>query len=227
MSNRDRVLTLAVFVLRTISLLSLIGFISGVLFLVFVIVANADQQRLFNAVGFPLANVSNVIIDADDRVIVNNVGFGRVQIYDENGQFLCGFFSAVPHTPSQIGFDANGNVAVAAHRSDRIRIFTNDGALLKETQGGKEQSIKWEKNPQWTKDSSGREYVVRNRAFSPQVVKRLASGDEIFLSTPFYLWPFVAPVPCLVSIVLTQFVSNRLKRKIRGDETENLVNQSA
>jgi hypothetical protein len=211
--------TFAVFLLQIIRFLSLIGFVGGFLVLVFFISVTTSQHRFLDAVEFPLPNVSNVVIDAEDRVLVNIVSYGRVQIYDQNGQFLRGFFSVAPMEPSFIGFDEDGRIAVVTHRGDGISVFADDGSLLRQDSGGRTIESKWKKHPQWTRDSNGQEYRVRNKWLSPQVVKVLANEEEVFITTPFYLWPFVAPIPCLISIVVTQVIIKRLSRKIPTEES--------
>lgn len=214
MKKQRAALTVIVFLLRITSLLSLIGLISGFLLLAFIRIAGTGLQRSFDSVEFPLSNASNVIVDTDDRVLVNISNYGRVQIYDQSGQFVRGFFAFAPMEPSLIGFNRDDDIAVVAHRGNLIRVFSKLGAFEQEKPGGKKLKSEWEERPQWTRDSAGREYLVRYRGLNPQIVRRLPNDQETFLTTPFYLWPFVAPIPCLISIVLTQFVSNRLQRKI-------------
>ena len=120
--------------------------------------------------------------------------------------------------PSVIGFDPDGNISIVTHRGDGVSVFAADGSLLREGSGGRKIQSEWEEKRQWTRDSADREYLVRNKWLSPQVVRVHANDEEVFLATPFYLWPFVAPVPCLISVFLTQFVIKRLKRKIPGSQ---------
>lgn len=213
MLKRPRIALIVVFVLRTVSILSLLGFVSWILLFVVSIIVGPEKMRIFDTVEFPLPDMQ-VIVDEDDRLYVSIGTYGRVQVYEQTGRFLGGFFVGVPQARSLIGFDANGHIVVAVDRSDQIFVFTTDGALLAEKRGGREMYASWKEKPQWAHDSAGREYVARGRALNPILVRVAPIGDEVVvLSNPFYLWPLVAPLPCILSIILTQVISNRIERR--------------
>ncbi len=108
--------------------------------------------------------------------------------------------------------DADQNVLVAPGRSDTVYTYTKQGRLLATKSGSRDVRQRWGEDPPWDIDSDVRRYVVRDRNIDPKVVKITSHGDEEnFLVTTFYLWPFVAGSPCIITICVTSLILRFLK----------------
>lgn len=190
-----------------VSLASLVGFIP------FTFIGN-DIKRRFDHVKFPLRGFQDVIVDGQDRVYVGIRDWARILVFDRSGKFLYGFSSRSYDYGGRMGFDDDGNLLVTLARSDTIYVYSLQGQKLATRTGGLEYNRQWKPGRPCSRDSLGDEYQIRHPSINPTIVKVAPDGtEEVFLATPWYLWPFVAPVPCIISIVVASVAYKLLSRK--------------
>jgi hypothetical protein len=205
------------YVLGNFTLLLVLVWVSSSFFQLF----GPRHPHLCDNVEFPLSGIQSVIVDRKNRVYVLSGFYARLQVYDGNGRFLRGFFTAISG-PSRLGFDEHDRLCQAALRRDRIFVYTDDGQLLEDRPGGRFAYKQWKSGQPWTRDSAGREFQVRRPMWDPTIVTVAPDGTErVFHSHPFYLWPLVGAMPCWISLVLTAVVNRFVfGARIQPDEAD-------
>ena len=190
-----------------------ISFVSLAGWIPFIFIEAALRQH-FNRVEFPLRAIQDVVVDSKDRVYVGIDRWARVNVYDRRGRFLFSFHGT-HNWRSKMGFADDGSLLLARGRGDEILIFNDRGERIGTRTGSREILRKWKQGRPWTwsHDSQGREFQIRHPVINPKIVTVLPDGSEqVFLATPWYLWPFMAGYPCLISVVITTIVYRILQR---------------
>lgn len=178
-------------------------------------------------IRFPLGEVSSMTTDKKDRLWVYSTDLSRLQIFDQKGDFLKGWFisSASPERwTSEMHVDLNGHIHLIFISDDHY-IFDADGNLLNHS---KDEGI-WKKfdsedssSAQYT-DDKGNTYLKRGGIIRPRIVKINPVGEEIVvISEPFYTLPFRGKyiLVCFFGLpIVIQAISklwSRRKRKKQG-----------
>lgn len=146
-------------------------------------------------IRFPLGEVSSMITDAKERLWVYSTDLSRLQIFDQQGDFIRGWFvSSVSPNPgtSEMHIDPNGHMHLILVSDDHY-MFDAVGNLLNHS---KEEGV-WKKFhnkdaacAEYT-DDKGNVYIKRGGIICPRIVKINATGEEtIMVSEAFYTLPF-------------------------------------
>ncbi len=146
-------------------------------------------------IRFPLGEVSSMTTDARGCIWVYSTDLSRLQIFDQKGDFLRGWFvsSASPNPlTSEMYVDPNGHIHLILISDDHY-IFDAAGNLLNHS---KEEGL-WKKfdnkdssYAQYT-DDKGNTYIKRGGIICPRIVKINPTGEEtIVVSEAFYTLPF-------------------------------------
>lgn len=186
---------------------------------------------------FPLGEVSSMTTDAKGRLWVYSTDLSRLQIFDQQGDFLKGWFvsSASPNPwTSEMHTDPNGHIHLILISDDHY-IFDAAGNLLNHS---KEEGL-WKKfdnkdssYAQYT-DDKGNTYIKRGGIICPRIVKINPTGEEIVVvSEAFYTLPFRGKYSalCFFGIPLTVLAISRLwsrkKRKKQSIESAEAITVS-
>ncbi len=181
-------------------------------------------------IRFPLGEVSSMTTDAKGRLWVYSTDLSRLQIFDQQGDFLKGRFvsSASPNPgTSEMHIDPNGHIHLILISDDHY-IFDAAGNLLNHS---KEEGV-WKKFDnkdssyvQYT-DDKGNTYIKRGGIIRPRIVKINPMGEEIVVvSEAFYTLPFRGKyvLACFFGLPLTiiavTIVWSRRKRKKQSIES--------
>jgi hypothetical protein len=138
-------------------------------------------QRLSD-VELPLGSVGDIAVDERHNIFVGMDYYGRIQMYDREGEFVRGWFIPVAPAVLRLQIGEEGTLKVAAMRRDVIYTFSPEGRLLDRTQtdvgsphGPEQWENAWEQRRTALRD--GVTYEVRWGSFWPSVV-RTESGDQ-------------------------------------------------
>lgn len=181
-------------------------------------------------IRFPLGEVSSMTMDTKGCLWVYSTDLCRLQIFDQEGRFLKGWFvSSASPEPSTSGMhiDPNGHIHLILISDDHY-IFDAVGNLLNHS---KEEGI-WKKfdsedssYAQYT-DDKGNTYIKRGGIIHPRIAKINPTGEEtIMISEAFYTLPFRGKYSALfffgipVTIIVVTILWSRRKRKKQNIES--------
>ncbi len=134
----------------------------------------------------------NLMVDGIGRIYCFTRSLQRLQIYDNEGEFLIGWFVKSPHVIA-VEQDS-GQITITDFKDTQI-VYDIDGNVINETtvsKGTYEQMRSLDRDNRRHQDSYGNIYQSSPTIVNPYVVKVTPKGSEkkIVLREPFYLWPF-------------------------------------
>lgn len=186
-------------------------------------------------IRFPLGLPGAIAVDSKGRVYCTLQWYRRLQVYDNEGQFIRGWFVSIPANFPIIEVDENDHIHVeTAASKGYYAIFSSDGVLL-EKRSKDFYEKKWSGFLE-TKDDAGNIYRIKDAWFFPKIVKISPSGKEaVVISDPFYLWLMKAPFPTGAFILAAMAIGGimelrewikRKKRKANPTAEATRVNSS-
>jgi hypothetical protein len=84
------------------------------------------------SVEWPVGEADQVAHTSDGHMLVPVIPSGRVQVYDDNGRFVRGWFVHASGGDFKVAPTSDGGVAVFTARGNRRILYTPSGALLEE-----------------------------------------------------------------------------------------------
>ena len=75
---------------------------------------------------------SYILITPDDLVYVTDGNNGRIQVFQQNGQFIRQFGNGIVKNPQGIAVTSDGHIVVASYSANKLSIFTQDGQCVHE-----------------------------------------------------------------------------------------------
>lgn len=190
----------------------MIGFVSGF----FAAGLSATGRPMASSsIRVPLGVPGGIAIDSESRIYYMANSYNRIQVYEKNGHFLCGWFfprSGNLSATTQMITDKDDYLHVETgyyETKNPIKdidrkvysVFSTNGELLEK----RSETFSYMKIPDVfeRKDAEGNIYKVKGRLIFPKVVKITPSGKEVVLiSDPFYLKFINAPLPSFAGILL-------------------------
>ncbi|MHC4641456.1 MAG: hypothetical protein ACYS32_07405 [Planctomycetota bacterium] len=190
----------------------MIGFLSGF----FAAGLSATGRPMTSSsIRIPLGVPGGIAIDREGRIYYMANSYNRIQVYDKNGHFLCGWFfprSGNLSATTQMIIDEDGYLHVESgyyETKNPIKdldrkvysVFSTNGELLEK----RSETFSYTKIPDVfeRKDAEGNIYKVKGRLIFPKVVKITPSGKEVVLiSDPFHFKFINAPLPSFAGILL-------------------------
>ena len=73
-----------------------------------------------------------ILITPDDLVYVTDGNNNRIQVFQQNGQFIRQFGNGIVKHPEGIAVTSDGHIVVASRRANKLSIFTQDGQCVHE-----------------------------------------------------------------------------------------------
>jgi hypothetical protein len=158
---------------------------------------------------FPLGEVEDLAVDKNNNIVVYLRDHCRIQIYQDNGELLRGWFvgSSLRGARNQIHIDPNDCIHLAT-KEDKHYVFDIQGNLLREYQekgifekfGGMDKAAK-------ALDLRNNIYRVFSSFFRTHISKITPEGSEtIVVSDPFYIWLFRLMFPNLFLCIFSSFL---------------------
>lgn len=174
---------------------------------------------------FPLSCPGDVTTDESGRVYVGLEFYGRVQVYDSNGEYLYGFFVDTAGK-FRLRVEPDGSLTIAIARGHSILVYDTKGHLLSSQQNAKRAYDEFvNTQPLVHVDTRGRRYLIRE-FLNPEIVREDASGNiSLCIRTPLWLWPLLGPVPCFL-ILMIVVLSQRLFRWLLADPVPSTCERS-
>lgn len=144
---------------------------------------------------FPLAHIQGIAVDSKGQVYCLSRMYNRIQVFNNRGEFLRGWFIDLPGGDHRILVDEQNHLLVASENKGTCSFFNANGELIREVQisnfneFGEDSWIK-------TKDAFGNIYEVRSYFLWPKVVKITPLGEKsVLIKDPFGLWVITMMLP--------------------------------
>lgn len=152
---------------------------------------------------FPLSAPQDLATDKKGRIYVALGFYGRIQVYDRDGEFVYGFFTQTGGGPMRLQIDSNDHLRIAASRTDRLHIYDTNGRLLESRHNAK-NSFEHLQRPRIVDGADNRvRYVVRNPLLKPEILKLDGKHNVLLrIDTPIWVWPLVCPLPCWLTLLI-------------------------
>jgi len=158
-------------------------------------------------IRFPLSKVKDLDVDRNDNIVVYLRDHCRLQIYQNNGEFLRGWFVYTLGMTATIHIDPNDSINIVT-RGDKQYVFDTYGNLLREYQekGIFERFCNMSTGAN-TRDSKNNVYKVFQSFFRTHISKITSEGREtIIVSDPFYIWLFRFMFPSLFLCIFSSIL---------------------
>jgi hypothetical protein len=126
-------------------------------------ISGAGMLKLPRSSEWPAGYATNVMTTTDGKYVVQIVPAGRVQVYDSNWHFLCGWNVDALGGDFKIRVNSGGAVEVFTARGKHHYTFNQDGNLISST------------------------------ALSDPYYSLINTGQPKVVPTTFFLWPFSSP----------------------------------
>jgi hypothetical protein len=211
------------YLIRIIGVLLLVVGLGG--FLAAPISFESDFFReVLGSFELPLGELRGIAVDSEGHIYCGLQSYGRVQVYDAEGEFLYSVPSGSSGGAFKIRINENDQLEVATARNDKLYLFDKGGNLVREWSevGHYFSDFGTTGETQFYDDKEDATYVRKGYPIRAYIVKRDSAGQEnIIIRTPFHKWVFQSPLPAwfigaIGGVML--WMSGDLKRqRRRGD----------
>ena len=152
-----------------------------------------DQIPGFSPVNWPMGTVSGVVQDSTGRYVAANTAYGRVQVYDQDKNFITGWYVDNGGGNFDLRMNKNDQVEVFSVRNHRHYVYSLDGTLVSKSD------------------------------YSPNDYPNLeADTTTEYFPTKLYLLPFTGPFfgwfTALLGIIIISLAGWPLRRKKKKEE---------
>jgi hypothetical protein len=198
----------------TLILLWIIGFFGGLLSSLGVL------KWIPDSIEFPLAHIGDIDVNRNGELFVLSRFYGRIQVYDQKGDFMRGWFYYAPSGEVSMKITDSNEIEVAAFGSDEIFLFNENGKLLKASKY--EEIDSWYSSEDNTKhlfnESTGLKYDVEGLVF-PKIIQTGPDGKMKIGKNAFYLFPFQGPMQAFALGFIGMFIVNKVEKKKKKRRT--------
>ena len=180
------------------------------------------RKSLFpNNTRFPLGNLGGIAVDSDYSVYLAVQGYSRIQKYNNEGEFLNGWFVKTGGGVFDMWIENNNTIHVVTARPNNHDVFNSNGILLERTKiasNDEYRSLLKKAGGKIGEDADGNAYLAEPSSWSPKVIKINPSGEKtIAIKDPFYFHLVRAPWPSwhlmiigvLMSVILAAIIKFR------------------
>lgn len=148
---------------------------------------------------FPLSTVEDVAVDRDGQVYVALAYYGRIQIYDKSGKFIRGIFVDAHGGAFCLNFDKEGHIEITTAKGQKEITMDRNGKILKIADvSSLNLRLCFERAENGWEAHDGQKYFLHDGYFSPSIIKSNGAVEHTLIDTPFFLVPFVAPIPAFL-----------------------------
>lgn len=178
-------------------------------------------QWIPDRIEFPLALVEDLGVSRDGDLFVLVRFYGRIQVYDKNGDFVRGWFFYAPSGKVYMIVNENNTIAVEAYSSDTIYTFNDKGTLLK-TNEHKDMYSEYaseENTKHLFNESTGVQYDVEGFVF-PKIIQSGPEGETEIGKNDFYLFAFQGPVQAFALGFTGMFIVSHIDKKRKKKRTK-------
>ncbi|MCL5772783.1 MAG: hypothetical protein M1536_00175 [Firmicutes bacterium] len=152
----------------------------------------------------PLKGLDGIAVDDNGRIYCAVQAYGRVQVYDKNGNFIRSCYID-SNEGFRINVDDKNNLYVNATKSGKyhmylyyiLYVFNKNGELIKQKESDEYTYFKFG-NVKKLIDKESNTYEIRSASFYPHIVKIFSDGKEVtIVATNFFSWLLMGPPPAL------------------------------
>jgi hypothetical protein len=165
-------------------------------------------RMVSSQIQFPIADVWTIDVDSNGQVYCFDALYSRLQLFDNDGRFVRGWFVAPKAKFASFGLYVDENDRPCIFQNEKKYIYTSEGQLISVTQtqpiSDRESYADYSKST--AQDNSGNIYTSVESFFSPwKLIKSNGENESVLISEPIGLW-FVGPLfPMLAFIILSLF----------------------
>jgi hypothetical protein len=170
---------------------------------------------------FPLAWLEDIAIDSNGKIYTALTSYNRIQVYDNKGMFVRGWFVEADGGAFYI-WTEDDNIHMLAAPTKRHDIFGQTGKLINsELVTSVEDRIEiYEREMSQNDDYMGNSYSIENGMWFPKIIRTDSVGNQsIVVTDPFYFRLLSRPYPALLLTAVGLFIATTLgiivKIKIR------------
>jgi len=173
------------------------------------ILSHIGVRMQSSKIRLPLGNPGGIAVDSIGRIYCTANIYSRLQVYDNEGQFLQGWFVPISPSAADVQVDANDHIHVGTSNYDIGRnereyaVFAASGKLLGKVMKPLESSSVFGQ----TKGADGNLYKTENYWLFPRIIKITPTGEQtVIIFDPLYLSFIKAPIPSFAGVFGMAFV---------------------
>ena len=155
-------------------------------------------RKVLGSFELPLRELSGIAVDSEGHVYCGLQSYGRVQVYDAEGEFLYSVPSGSSGGAFRIRINEDDQLEVATARNDKLYLFDKSGNLVRERSNVGHYFSDFGKTGEsrFYDDKEDATYLRKGYPIRSHVIKRDSTGREnIIIRTPFCKWVFQSPLP--------------------------------
>ena len=180
------------------------------LFTVFICsgLAYCGVQGISTKISFPIAEVTSSAVDKQGRVFSYSGSLCRLQIFDNRGGLLRGWFVYTAFSTGRIYTDSNAYVHVVSS-ADNHFVFDYDGNKIRESKdkGCYDIAREMKKSDVHYRDSKSNIYKADHGILRTKILRTTPTGQESLVVTdPLYLIPFAGSRSLVLFLAPSVFI---------------------
>jgi len=171
-------------------------------------------------VRFPLGYPVDVVVDRQQRIYVGLAFYGRVQVYDQEGKFLYGFFAHTNGGLFHMDIDNRNRIlTIVSARGNRVFSSTLDGAIFATSRDDNDLfKTLAERSVRGFVDRVGQRYRFQHPVLWPSIDRiEEHGGRSLRIKSPVYLCLIDGPVLSIATTLLGYvlvFLVNRWREQL-------------
>ena len=187
------------------------------------VMMQSTRRFLFSEkVQFPLTNLKGITIDSIGHIYLAIQAYGRIQIYNSEGNFIKGWFVDTEGGGLGIWIEDDDLLHVCTRVTGIHDIFDPNGQLLERRDiTSPDENVRLFEKAAGLKeqDTFGNTYIIKSPKWSPHVIKTTPTGHQIVLvKGRYYFWLIRSPLGVWFVIItgLAMFVTlwKPIKKKV-------------
>lgn len=166
---------------------------------------------------FPLSVPGKIVSDDKGQIYCISRFYNRLQIFDEKGYFLRGWFINLPAGKYNISTNMEGDVCLYAKNNRKGYRYNSFGKKI-----GEMENVYYSTENQQLDKSLNKEnfhddvFDIQSPIIFPVIIKNTNSEHKIALyEQPFGLWLVTMPFPSFAFFVLLLFIEKAMSKRIK------------
>lgn len=182
----------------------------AVLLISFQFISWIGMESLYkNGEEHPMSDIQDFIVDDNGDIIVNEVFYSVIQVYDKNGKFLTSWKPKVNGHGFKIFLGENKLLKIARSKNDIEQyIYTFKGDFIQ-----KENFVISQND-----SSNCKNYKIVGGVFFPKIIKLVKNQEKIIIKQNFIMNMLKAPLPFFGTGIIAFLIIciNSTLKKIKG-----------